>query len=746
MRGLFCLTVMMCLLTASVSFAEFSGTLNNTYQNQRSYEEGERVFTKESFLTNLSLNLNRRLTSFVFYQIYLRAHYKTTDRTDASGRTTTQITKNLEPSFQISLSTPFYQFRLQYRLNLRDTEAFTGRQTKTSDELFSVFFNLTPQDLPSLYLQFYRERIRNRLYETGDRDNYRYIASSYYKYQRGSFSGEYYITYQNNTDKTPDALIYRTETRQFSASYKVSYNTNFWREFLRLYGEYKGNLGRTRSNQFSSETGEFLFEREPFEGLYAVGTLTEPEVEFLPSEPALIDNDLETGISRINLSTTRYHNIGLSLLTEEPVEKIYIYVNRDVTGDPNLQDPANWKVFISDLNFTGAEWTEVPVATVTVTVYDPVLDIYRYEIELSSTQTAKYFKVVNYETVFGVSDVLVTEIEAYGTELITSREVVSVSKFYQQEIHIGAGMRIRENLNLDLSLYTKRMDTNMPSLKDSAGKVFKNIFSDPSVDLETEQRVEVTRSYSATLRWDPYSNLSSQARLQRFELVDNKGEKDHSANSFSLQLQYIPLQRLTTTLTLTRSESYEFDEKRSRNTTLTLTTDAKILRQLTMITDIGYHLTDDLIAGTETRGRFITGSLDVHFTNQIRSYITFGLERTSSEEESTTTKRASLTLNYRPGRTFTLSGNFSISDTEGDTTTSEGISLNWRPTRKLWFNLGASNSHREPDSIDTQSLHSSFTWYMRRFLDLRLTYSFNRQETDVQRQIHTLRLQLNCRI
>jgi hypothetical protein len=172
---------------------------------------------------------------------------------------------------------------------------------------------------------------------------------------------------------------------------------------------------------FTIKPGGVLLKRPPLGGFYALGTAPPPESNtfdnVLPPLPALIDNNFNTGIATINLSTTRYHNIGILVSSGKSVDRLFIYVNRDVSADTNLTNPSNWRAYKSDSNAVGT-WQQTPIMSVTVSAFDIQNNIYRYEIRFSAPQNASYFKAVNMETVnaFGITDVLVTEIEAYGTD------------------------------------------------------------------------------------------------------------------------------------------------------------------------------------------------------------------------------------------------------------------------------------------------------------------------------------------
>jgi hypothetical protein len=93
-------------------------------------------------------------------------------------------------------------------------------------------------------------------------------------------------------------------------------------------------------------------------------------------------------------------------------------VNKNIYADTNLTKAGNWQVFWSDSN--SGPWTQISLQLVAVSVYDPLNNIYRYEIRFSDLPLKHaYYKAVNKVSVnaSGITDVFVTEIEAHGVNV-----------------------------------------------------------------------------------------------------------------------------------------------------------------------------------------------------------------------------------------------------------------------------------------------------------------------------------------
>lgn len=743
------LSSMMSIWSLQLYATELSGQMTLDRNTQTLYEDGEKINTTENTFTSLNITFSKPITTFASYQLYLRARLRDTSTTDVEGNTTSQTIKDLEPSLQFILNNPVYNLRLGYQVNKRDVKSDTGSKGKKSEQLFYSYLGIKPYELPSVYLQFYKQKVDDEIGDgKGDLDSTRYTLSSYYKYNLKGLKLEYNLSYTDIRNETPEDIIFETRSKSFSGLYVVSYSTSFWKDALRVFGSYKGNYSWNKNIRFSSETGEVLFERTPLGGFYAKGTVVQPEVDFLSAESSLVDNNLQTGITSINLTNDRYHNIGIGVSSLDSVDKIFLYVNKDVTTDTNLSNISNWKVYKANINAVGTTWTEISLKSLDVTLYDPLNNIYRYEFEFLTSQSASYFKIVNLDTVSPIiPNVLVTEIEAHGVEQVpTTGEITNITKTYQQEVSLQANYRIGDNLYSTLSIYTKRVDQDMPSFFGSFGKVFQNIISDPGKDKSNDYRIEVTRSYSASVRWTPHKLLNTEVRIQRYEVVDNQEQKDYMSNSYSLSFISSPLDTFTATLSLLRTDSFEFNEKQSTNNSVILTVNTKLYWNVNLINDVGYRKTTSYVNDTETTTGFISGTLDAKLTDKVTAYLTYNIDWISTDSESYTSKGATLILNYRPGRLFNISGNFSIRNIRNDTTTSEGTSISWRPVRKLKLDISYLHSKIEPGPTTVDSYSGSGTWYITKFLDFRLTYGYNKTVNSNVKESYNVRFLLNGRI
>jgi hypothetical protein len=133
------------------------------------------------------------------------------------------------------------------------------------------------------------------------------------------------------------------------------------------------------------------------------------------SKSSLVDYNFHKPTS-INVGTGQ-HTIGIEVSAARYVGRLYIYVDKNIYADTKLTKTANWQVSWS--NSGAGPWTEISVKQVIVSVYDPLNNIYRYEIRFPAPLKHAFYRAINKVPVnaSGITDVFVTEIEAYGVDV-----------------------------------------------------------------------------------------------------------------------------------------------------------------------------------------------------------------------------------------------------------------------------------------------------------------------------------------
>lgn len=752
--------VIMILLIKSSAFADGpSAWLNINYTNITSYEDGEKVQASDDLFQNYYFRFDKTVNPLISYQLYLRTNISNSHTTDSEDNKTTIYRRAIEPAFDIYLRSHMYGITGGYRrLERWDTTHLSNDSRITSEFLYSRL-DFTPPAFPFLSLQFDRERDYDHLTDRNlDTTSNRYSASSWYDfiYKRLKFS--YNVTLTRNEQKTPtDPTISKSIDDNLNVTYDIDFHRSLWRNALIFGIGYQGNYSYSRSELHSLQTGTVDIERTPSFGMYGLGTQIEPDVDILVSVPTLNDNiynvAASTSSGQINIGPDgdRYHNIGIQLLSSDrPVDTLYIYVNADVTADTNLTNPNNWTVYTSDFNLPD-QWTEISVQSVTVSLYDDLNNIYRYEIRFFNPQNNLYFKAVNLETVTTVTtirNIFVTEVEAYGRdEVPASGKITDTSKFFTQGINFNTTIKPISSLTLSLRYFLNRADQNPISIANSIGGAFNNIFS-KSIDDDEELTTDVTRSYGATANWLTHRLLTTIVSYQRNEAFDNKNEIDFQTDTYSVNFNSTPLPTLDANLSLVRTYSYSFDEKQKVDDLYLLTLGARLYKGVNMVTDIGYTRSKNYALESEhmkSSTQYARGTLDALLTPNLSTNVAFGLTHSSQEDISANSYDGSIIVTYRPGRFINFSGNFLFSDEDGDISTREGLLMDWLFVPAVRMNVIYQHENREPQSVTSDIISGYVMWYITKFMNLQLTSSYTRSKEEVTTEAYNFGLNLSCR-
>ncbi len=687
--------------------------------------------TTDIFNKNFFLNIDKSITPMLFYKLDVRVNLLDSNVTDSEGELTAVYRRAVTPAIDVFLSNPMYNLDVGYRRNEQWSTAHLSEDGRITTELHYSRFNLTPYLLPSLSLQFDRQRDYDHLsIKEKDRTNTTYSVSSNYELPSSDLKLRYNFTYMRNIDETPISLTSKTINDNFNGVYDIGYSRSFWVNKATFSAGYQGNYSRNKNRQFVGQTGNVFFKRIPFGGFYSLGTLSQPDVDILTSEVLLVNSDFKTGITQINIGTQKFHNIGIQVSSEKPVDSLYIYVNKNVSPDTKLTNSGNWKVFRSNFNQPGT-WTEIVVQNVQVDAFDALNNIYRYKIKLLSPQIASFFKAVNLETVSasGITDVFVTEIEAYGTDVVSQSGIITdVSIFFRQGLSLGAQFKPITKLNVALNYFIDKADQGTVLPLDSIEGFFAKIFKKSANDDTDNLRSDITRSYGATAKWMTHKLLTTTLRLQRNETFDNKKETDISNDNYTLSFGSAPLPTLDINLSLIRRNRYNFEEEESTDKSVLLSIGSKLYTDVNMVTDMEYSRSKNLIKKTDSSIYTINGSLNAVLTQKLSTDFRYGFDdRTSSNGRSSRSKNGSVVITYWPGRFFNVTGTFDVADTNGNLTTTKGFLMDWLPLPAIRLNLNYRNIHSEPGLSDSDSFSVFGAWRVTKSTNIQFTYSFNKK-------------------
>ncbi len=733
------------------------GNLN--YMSTEQEEDGQKILTESSYFRNLYFTFKKPITPLISYQLNFRTNWSDFRLTDADDRITKTYQRAIEPAFDLFLRNPIYDLSAGYRRLEQWTTAHLQNEGRRTTDFVYTRFNITPQELPSLSLEFNRQKELDYLSpRTLDRTDTRYSANSWYQYLYKGLTLSYNFTYAYDVNETPLTVIEKTKNNNFNGLYNISYFKSFWSGKTDISASYQGNYIRDRTQLFASQSGNVPLERTPFGGFYALGTAPPPDTNtfdsVLASLPDLINNNFIAPINTINLGSARYHNVGILVSSGQSVDSLFIYVNvgvsRDLRADTNLTNPANWRAYRSNTNAVGM-WQQISILSVSVTPFDLLNNIFRYEIRFANPENASFFKVINMETVNapGITNVFLTEIEAYGTEVITQGKITETNDFFNQGINLIANLRPLPKLNFSFNYFLNRSDQNPVSVWNSVSGVFSNLVSN-SISDEDKLRSNILRTYGATTTWYSHRLLTTTLRLQRNESFDNMDETDFSSNTYTLSFNSSPIPTLDTNLSFIRSDNYNFGKKETTNNSILFSILSKLYRDVNMVTDMFFTRSKSYITDSISNTSSIRGSINATLTQKLYGSLLYGLSWTSTDNTSSTsshTAEGQTIITYRPGRFINITGNLRVMNMDDGTTTSEGFLIDWLPLPAIRLNLNYlhSNSDAESEPSVRDLLSAYFIWYITKFLDLQVTYSYTREERETDTKNYTLGANLNAR-
>ncbi|MCK5504979.1 MAG: hypothetical protein KAJ10_07435, partial [Thermodesulfovibrionia bacterium] len=693
---------------------------------------------------NFFLNFEKPITPMINYQLYLRTNLLDSNITDSAGITSTTSHRSLEPSLGLSLRHSMFYLDTGYRRHEQWSTTHLLNDDRQTTEFYYSRFNITPMTLPSLSIQVDRQRDFDHLYISAlDRTDTTYVAGSAYTLPSRDLNLTYNINYSHNVDETPLSTTEESTNDNFSSSYNIHYSGLLWDDKVNYSLGYQGNYSRNKREQLVASPGTWPVEREGV-GLWAQGL----EQNELTSEIRELTDDDFSNATAINLDNPDNH-IGILVLPRKSVDKLYIYVNQDVSTETNLNTASDWKVFRSDSNTTGS-WisVDIPIGNENIIAFEPDNNSYRYEIEFLQSQNALYYKAINSNT-SSLPNVQVTEIEAWGTDTRPKGHNIEVSTSFAQRLAFNAGVTPLRKLKVSFHYSLDRADQDPLSLTDSISGAFTNILGN-SLKEEQDFRSNVIRSYGIASAWMTHRLLTTTLRLQRNETFDNIDESDADAdaetNTYYLSFNSVPFPTLDATMSLVKSDRFSSDTKDSTNNSFLLNVGADLHRDVRMVTDLGYTHSDSFKDNRSTSNYVINGSFDTLLTAKLSTDFRYGFSWTSPKGESSRkSKDGAVLLTYRPGRFINLTGSFSISDSNSDITISEGLLMDWLPLPAIRLNVSYKHIKSEPGPSTDDSFSGFGTWHITKFMNAQLTYSYTKSREVKTSENHNLSTNLSLR-
>lgn len=734
-----------------------SANANLRYLTIRDTIDGDQTETN-TFSQNYYFSLDKSINPVLSYRLYLRTNINDSTVSAPNGTETTTSRTSIEPTFDFYLKNPMYNLNVGYRrTENRNSVTLLGKGRETTDYYFARL-NLTLDKFP--LFSFLADRSKQSGYQTSqtiDRTTTSYSGTSSYNIRYRDLMFSYNAAYTHTIEETPLLAISKNVGDKFTGTYNLGYNRVFMNGKVTINSMYQGTYSWNRNLQTAAQTGTVVtLPFTPLSGVYALGTLIQPNVDFLGPQGALIDGNLAGAIGAIDLFTQQYHNIGLSVPSTSSVDRLYVYVNANLSaGETNLGCgigcAANWSVYRTTNNVPLTTWTLIPLQSANLVTHDATNNIYYYELIFAAPQSDAFFKAVNMviaaPTDPTVLSIPVTEIEARGSQaVIAGQDIKTDSTIFSQGFNIGAVVRPLPKLMLNFQYSINRSDLDPDSISASMGGLFQNIFSKKVSDNGDRFVSNVLRNYNASVTWLTHQRLTTTARVNRSEAFDKAGKTDFASNTYALTFNAKPLPTIDSSLTLSRAQSFDFGKLNITNDSAVISIGSKLYKDVTMTTDLGLSRSLAEATNITSKSQFIAGNIYAVVTPKLSANVLYGFRWSSSDGIKSETQEGSLFVTYRPGRFISLSGHLKAQNTSGKLRLTQGLLVDWIPMKA--FRIGLNYQRTTDDQTELkEDLLSAYTfWKITKFMDAQLTYNLAKKTDMTRKQMtYSLGMNLNCR-
>ena len=646
-----------CLADAQGIFQGFSGLLEFNYSFVSS-KTTDASGTTTKFNTN---TYNPRLTLSVNTDIFPKLNLnaggtfeKNISIFSSEAENTKTAVTRMTPYIYLTLRDPLYEASIGYNRREETTKVTdTPHSTLINDDYLAIL-KWRPAGLPSIETQFERTNTYDEKRQVQDTTKDFISVLARYGYKGLD------IRYQGSYTDTDQKLSF-SETKDMLHSAWLSYSDSFFNRRVSVSTSYNINYEQIKTSTSAQSTGGTVsLQLFPLAGLSVNDNTITPLA--LPALPALIDGNLLASAG-INIGLpplggdTKARNIGLDLSLPTEVNRLLVWVDRDLSTDPTIADSFSWDVYISSDNLN---WTHHagPIHPATFGPFEN-----RFEIEFTNV-TTRYIRVVTSPltlTVPGASsfpDIFITELQAFLKQSVSSTGKKS-----------STITRTTQNFYFD----SKTRILDIPTLYYELDYFYTNIHPDGQL------RYTVSNGFSANHRFTNF--LSGRARVAR---EDGEEEKERRAAwVYNAALDVTPLRTYTERLVFSgRDET--IGGKRNNTNSIILYNIAQLYKGLDMGLNIGqsYSKDESGLKTNETDFQILATVIPHPALNMTLNYkySIIDLSGGNSTDGSANTQTGEFIFSYRPFTTLYVVATIDLSTTPGQGThVTQNYGLNWSP-------------------------------------------------------------------
>jgi len=496
-------------------------------------------------------------------------------------RTRTTLTK-IRPYIYLTLRDPLYEASIGYNRKQDSTETTGSPKLTLINDDYLATLKWRPEGFPSIETQFERTNTYDENHRVQNTTKDYISVLSRYSYK--GLDIRYQGTYTDTDDK-----VGNIETRDMLHSAWLSYSNSFFDRRVSVSTTYNVNYEQIKTSISTGGTpgipgtpgggGTISLQLFPLAGLSINDNSITPLT--LNPNPALIDGNLTAGAG-INIGLpplggdTRARNMGLDFFLPTEVNKVLVWIDRDLSSAPDITNFFSWDIYISSDNLIWTHWA----GPINRAPFGPFQN--SFEIDFPNIPT-RYLRVVTRPldaTVPGASsfpDIFITELQAFlrqtiaGTPIGGAPGVAPVKKSFTTT-------RLTNNYYFDAK--TRILD--IPTL------FYELDYFYTRIDPGGQFRYTVSNGLSANQRFNQV--FSGRARVAR---EDGEEEKERrSAWVYDAALEATPLRTLTDRLVFSgRNET--IGGKHDNNNSIILYNIAQLYSGLDVNLNIGQNFSKD---------------------------------------------------------------------------------------------------------------------------------------------------------
>lgn len=682
------------ILQGISGFLEFNYTL---LSSKTTDSFGNTVKTEShNYIPRFSLNIDTKIYPNLKLHAGVLAEGSITDFKLDEISTDTTVTR-IQPYIDLTLENPLYKIGLGYigRSEAVKTLGFP-RTTLINDEYYGIL-GWRPEEFPSVDMLIRRTQTYDADKSVLD------ITEDYYNLQ-SKYNYEGLQLYYNGTYIDTRRDLLNLETRQQIHSGWVNYSNAFFDKRVFLNTSYQVLYRNVKT--LSEGKGTVPLQIFPFAGLSALDN-TPADSALLPN-PALIDGNLVASagidlVADLPLVGDYERNIGLDLLNVTEVNRLLVWVDRDVSS---IAGSFSWQIWVSSDNLNWTFHQTLPSAP-----FGPFEN--RFELSFTNVST-RYIKVVTTPLAprpVGFPNVFVTEMQAFINKPVQDIEdtVSSTSQSY----NLDGKARLLDNPSLFYELY-----------------FFYN-----RLDPSSLMRYSLSNGFSVNHRFSPI--FSGTARVA----VENGEERNQNRLAFigSASLTADTLRTLRHSLVFYGRDE-QIGGRPNDNYSLLLYNNAQL-----------YQGVDLNLSGGVNYAQYETGQKRTDYVINLgvnlvpHPTLTLGLTASDTFSKFKGAERGSystdnwlidFSINFNPFRTLYLYALIQLTDQMGrNLETIQNYGVNWSPfpDGALQFNFTYNEDLQSENNLKERFITPSIRWYFTKRSHIDFSYQFIKSKSDIQK-------------